>query len=101
MTWILNKACAEAIDSEANLWRAQATACAGVGAAGQDLRLTGLKAGIFFLIVSQYNEACDFVSAQGARANSLMNAAADALNRNATAYRNQEAETTASINGAY
>ncbi|QWW18841.1 hypothetical protein I6B53_06700 [Schaalia sp. 19OD2882] len=95
------KACTEAIDSEASVWRTGAAACSGVGTAGNALRLTGLKAGIFFPVVSQYNEVCDFVSAQGARANTLMTAAADALNRNATAYRNRDADTAASIEGAY
>lgn len=94
-------ACTEAINREADLWRTQGSACKQVGLAGDALRLTGLKAGIFFTIVSQYNEVCDFVSTQGARAHSLMSNAADALNENARAYRDHEAEIVESINGAY
>jgi hypothetical protein len=95
------KTVTDALRSEARMWDRQAEAMNCVHNTIEGLRLTRLEAGIFQVLFSAYENATNQLSARSNEAGQRMGEIADALVKNATAYDNREAETTASIEGAY
>jgi len=87
----------EKLREEAKYWESNADICAGVGAAGDGLRLSGLEAGIFFIIFQTHNRICDLVATECARGSSYMHDAAAALRSNANIYERSELEASQSI----
>ncbi|WNI31233.1 hypothetical protein [Streptomyces sp. ITFR-6] len=91
----------DALRSEAGMWDKQSVSMGEVSRAADGMRLTRLEAGLFQLVVSNYNEAIDHISARCSEGESRMAEVADALIKNANAYDNHEAETTKSVEDAY
>ncbi|SCK25796.1 Excreted virulence factor EspC, type VII ESX diderm [Streptomyces sp. WMMB 714] len=95
------KTVTDALRSEARMWDRQAETMKGVHNTIEGLRLTRLEAGMFQVLFSAYEKAVDELSARCNEGSERMGEIADALVKNATAYDNREADTTASIEGAY
>ncbi|WP_393058781.1 hypothetical protein [Streptomyces sp. LN549] len=91
----------DALRTEAGMWDEQSVSLGEVSRATDEMRMTKLEAGLFFLVASNYNEAIDHISARCSEGQSRMSEVADALIKNANAYDNHEAETTKSVEDAY
>ncbi|WP_328696580.1 hypothetical protein [Streptomyces sp. NBC_00342] len=91
----------DALRTEAGMWDKQSASMGEVSRAADGMRLTRLEAGLFQLVVTNYNEAIDQISARCSEGESRMAEVADALIKNANAYDNHEAETTKSVEDAY
>ena len=91
----------EALRKEADTWDTQGAATAAVGTNAEGLRLNYARAGVFAVIVSQYEGAVDQISARCAEGSTEMTAIAKALRINADAYERKDAEVAAHIAGAY
>ncbi|WP_406095910.1 hypothetical protein [Streptomyces sp. NBC_01013] len=91
----------DALRTEAGMWDKQSASMGEVGHAADGMRLTRLQAGLFQLVVSNYNEAIDQISSRCLEGQSRMSEVADALIKNANAYDNHEADTTKSVEDAY
>ncbi|MFF1914598.1 hypothetical protein ACFVYE_23885 [Streptomyces sp. NPDC058239] len=91
----------DALRTEAGMWDNQSASMGEVAHAADGMRLTRLEAGLFQLVVSNYNEAIDQISSRCLEGQSRMSEVADALIKNANAYDNHEADTTKSVEDAY
>ncbi|MFG2598969.1 hypothetical protein ACPXCP_22695 [Streptomyces sp. DT20] len=91
----------DALRTEAGMWDKQSASMGEVARAADGMRLTRLEAGLFQLVVTNYNGAIDHISARCSEGESRMAEVADALIKNANAYDNHEAETTKSVEDAY
>ncbi|MFF9477462.1 type VII secretion target [Streptomyces sp. NPDC014733] len=95
------KTVTDALRSEAHMWDRQAETMTSLHGTIEGLRMSRLQAGIFQIFFSAYENAVNQLSSRCEEGGARMGEIADALVRNATAYDNREADTTASIEGAY
>jgi len=90
-----------ALRAEAGTWDAEGAALAQVAGSVQGLRLNYLTAGIFALIVSEYEAAVDQVEARCREGASAMSDIATALRTNAQAYDDRDADVSQHVAGVY
>lgn len=95
------KTVTDALRNDARMWDRQAETMKTLNATIEGLRLTRLEAGIFQVLFSAYDDAVTKFADRCNEGHQRMGEIADALVKNATAYDNREADTTASIEGAY
>lgn len=95
------KTVTDVLRSEAHMWDRQADTMKDLHSMIEGLRMSRLEAGMFQVLFSAYENAVDQLSARCNEGHDRMREIADALIENAKAYDNREAETTASIEGAY
>ena len=95
------KTVTDALRNDARMWDRQADTMQTLHSTIEGLRLTRLEAGIFQILFSAYDDAVTKFADRCSEGHQRMGEIADALVKNATAYDNREAETTASIEGAY
>ena len=91
----------EALRKEADTWDTQGAAIATVSANAEALRLNYARAGIFAMIVSEYEAAIDQIAARCREGGTEMAAIATALRANADAYERRDADVSQNIAGAY
>ena len=90
-----------ALRSEAQTWDTEADAIGQVGSSVEGLRLNHLTAGIFALVVSDYEAAVDQVGARCREGATAMRGIATALRANAQAYDDRDADVAEHVAGAY
>ncbi len=90
-----------ALRAEARPWDTEAGIIAQVAIAADGLRLNYLTAGIFGMVVPDYEAAVDHISARCQEGATAMLTVADALRASAGAYDDQDAEVAQSIDGIY
>jgi uncharacterized protein YukE len=90
-----------ALRVEAGTWDAESTAIGQVASSVQGLRLNYLTAGIFALIVSEYEAAVDQVEARCREGATAMADIATALRTNAQAYDDRDADVSEHVAGVY
>ena len=86
---------------EAVTWDDQSEAIGRVGVQAESLRLNYLTAGVFALVVADYESAVDQISARCAEGTTRMADIAVALRANATAYDQRDEEVSIHVDGAY
>ncbi|MFC7308996.1 hypothetical protein ACFQVC_32925 [Streptomyces monticola] len=91
----------DALRTDARMWDRQSEALGNVHRNVEYLRLSRVQAGIFQLLVDEYEEALTAVSDRCAEGRDRTEEIATALIKNATAYDNREADTARSIEGTY
>jgi hypothetical protein len=91
----------EALRKEAVTWDEQAVLIRSAATRAGALRLTRLTAGIFNLIVTEYEATIDAVTARCLEGEREMTAIASALLRNADAYDRGDVEVSKHVADAY
>ena len=91
----------DALHREAGVWDEQAAAIGTVAARAETLRLSYLTAGIFGLIVADYEAAVDQVTGRCGEGSASMTSIAERLRKNADAYEATDHDVSARIRGAY
>ncbi|MFG2895233.1 hypothetical protein [Streptomyces sp. NPDC048248] len=87
--------------SEARMWDEQSDALGKLHHDVEGLRISRLEAGIFQIVFAAYETAVNEISDRCKEGQQRTQEIADALIKNATAYDNQEEDTTAHIEGTY
>ena len=91
----------QALRQEAGTWDAQSEAIGQVAAAAEGQRMSGLQAGIFFVMRDAYDGAVTQVASRCQEGKSRMAEIATALRANADAYDRRDEEVSEHVEGAY
>ncbi|MFE6742866.1 type VII secretion target [Streptomyces tubercidicus] len=95
------KVVTDVLRSEARMWDEQSDALGKLHHAVEGLRVSRLEAGIYQVVFSAYETAVNEISDRCKEGRECTQEIADALIKSATAYDNQEEETTAHVEGTY
>lgn len=88
------QATVEHLRRESVRWESQSDPLSGTASSVDSLMITGIDAGIFAGIMNTYNNHCTTISSLVRQGAEEAQEAADSIDRSATAYENNEAEST-------
>lgn len=95
------QATVEKLREESALWESQSDPLSGTASSVDSLTITGIDAGIFAGIMNAYNNHCTTISTLVRQGAGEALEAADSIDRSATAYENNEAESTEIISNTF
>jgi hypothetical protein len=95
------QATVEKLREESALWESQSDPLSGTASSVDSLTITGIDAGIFAGIMNAYNNHCTTISSLVRQGAGEALEAADSIDRSATAYENNEAESTEIISNTF
>ena len=95
------QATVEKLREESALWESQSDPLSGTASSVDSLTITGIDAGIFAGIMNAYNNHCTTISSLVRQGAGEAQEAADSIDRSATAYENNEAESTEIISNTF
>ena len=95
------QATVEKLREESALWESQSDPLSGTASSVDSLTITGIDAGIFAGIMNAYNNHCTTISSLVRQGAGEALEAADSIHRSATAYENNEAESTEIISNTF
>ncbi|MEJ3750053.1 hypothetical protein WEI85_43175 [Actinomycetes bacterium KLBMP 9797] len=91
----------ESLRSEANVWEEQAAQIGAISPKAESLRLTRLEAGIFQLIVSEYEQVVNLTISRCQEGEQRMGELATALRNVANVYEEEERNNEHEIRNTY
>ena len=94
------QATVEKLREESALWESQSDPLSGTASSVDSLTITGIDAGIAG-IMNAYNKHCTTISSLVRQGAGEAQEAADSIDRSATAYENNEAESTEIISNTF
>ena len=95
------QATVEKLREESALWESQSDPLSGTASSVDSLTITGIDAGIFAGIMNAYNNHCTTISSLVRQGAGEALEAADSNDRSATAYENNEADSTEIISNTF